>query len=83
MQRGERRAMFLTRFPSMNHVVVVYAMHRQPNGRMRFDVYDPNYPGEPSWIEYVPEERSFEFQKRWYFPGGRVNVLRVFISPFH
>jgi hypothetical protein len=83
VKRGELRAMYLARFPHMNHVVVVYAMHKQPNGRMRFTVYDPNYPGEPSWIDYVPEERSFEFQKRWYFPGGRVNVMRVFISPIH
>lgn len=83
VRRGELRALYLARFPHMNHVVVVYAMQKQPNGRTRFKVYDPNYPDEPGWIEYVPEQRSFEFQKRWYFPGGRVNVMRVFISPFH
>jgi hypothetical protein len=67
----------------MNHVVIAYRMEKRPAGRTRFLCYDPNYPGVPSWVEYVPAERSFEFQKRWYFPGGRVNLLRVFISPFH
>ena len=83
MERGEPRALFLTRFPHMNHVVIVYRMEKRPDGRTRFLCYDPNYPGVPSWVEYIPEQRSFEFQKRWYFPGGRINVLRVFISPFH
>jgi len=83
VRRGELRAIYLARFPHMNHVVIVYDLKHLANGRTRFIVYDPNYPGEPSWVEYVPEQRSFEFQKRWYFPGGRVNVMRVFISPFH
>ncbi len=77
------RALYLARFPSMNHVVVVYAMHLQPGGDLRFDVYDPNYPNEPSHLTYRADQRSFDFDKRWYFPGGRVNVMRVFISPLH
>ena len=83
MARGEPRAVYLARFPSMNHVVIPYAMHRKANGDVRFIVYDPNYPGEPSWIDYEQSTRSFAFQKRWYFPGGRVNLMRVFISPIH
>jgi len=35
------RALYLARFPSMNHVVVVFAMHSQADGDIRFDVYDP------------------------------------------
>ncbi len=77
------RAIYLARFPWMNHVVIVYAAHPKSNGDVRFTVYDPNYPNEPSWVDYRASERSFAFQKRWYFPGGRVNVMRVFISPFH
>lgn len=76
-------AIYLARFPHMNHVVVVYGITRKPNGDIRFTVYDPNYPGAPSWVDYIAAERSFNFQKRWYFPGGRVNVMRVYISPFH
>ena len=83
MERKQLRALYLARFPSMNHVVVAYAMHPESAGDMRFDVYDPNYPNKPSWLLYRADQRSFEFEKRWYFPGGRVNVMRVFISPFH
>ncbi len=77
------RAVYIARFPKMNHVVVVYAQRREQNGDIRFIVYDPNYPSQPSWLLYRAAERSFDFEKRWYFPGGRVNVMRVFISPLH
>lgn len=82
-QEGKLRAVYLARFPSMNHVVIVYAAHPQPNGDVRYDLYDPNYPSEKTWLLYRAAERSFDFDKRWYFPGGRVNVMRVYISPFH
>ena len=80
---GHPRALYLARFPHMNHVVVPYSMQREAGGNLRFQVYDPNYPNRPSWLLYRASERSFDFEKRWYFPGGRVNVMRVFISPFH
>jgi hypothetical protein len=83
IDRGRLRAVYLARFPHMNHVVVVYSVHREAGDNLSFDVYDPNYPNEPSWVFYRASERSFEFQPRWYFPGGRVNVMRVFISPLH
>jgi len=83
MDQGRPRAIYLARFPHMNHVVVPYAMRREAGGNLSFDVYDPNYPSQPSWVFYRASERSFEFQPRWYFPGGRVNVMRVYISPFH
>ena len=83
MERKQLRALYLARFPSMNHVVVAYAAHPEAGGNIRCDVYDPNYPNKPSWLLYRADQRSFEFDKRWYFPGGRVNVMRVFISPFH
>ena len=67
----------------MNHVVIPYAQRHEAGGNISFTVYDPNYPNEPSWLFYRASERSFEFEPRWYFPGGRVNVMRVFISPFH
>ncbi len=77
------RAVFLTRFPWMNHVVIVYGVKpKNAAGDLRFTVYDPNYPSQASWIDYEAAARSFAFQKRWYFPGGRVNLLRVYISPF-
>ena len=83
MAEGKLRALYLARFPSMNHVVVAYAAQPRPNGDVRFELYDPNYPQQPTWLLYRAAERSFDFDKRWYFPGGRVNVMRVFISPLH
>jgi hypothetical protein len=82
-QQGRLRAVYLARFPHMNHVVVIYGMKQRPNGDVRFSLYDPNYPQKPGRLDYIAAQRSFEFQKRWYFPGGRVNVMRVYISPFH
>ena len=83
LDRGQPRALYLARFPHMNHVVIPYAQRREPGGKVSFTGYDPNYPNAPSWLFYRASERSFEFEPRWYFPGGRVNVMRVFISPFH
>lgn len=81
--KGRLRALYLARFPHMNHVVIAYAVKLEPGGDLRFEVYDPNYPSRPSWLLYRADQRSFDFEKRWYFPGGRVNVMRVYLSPFH
>ena len=83
MDAGRLRAVYLARFPKMNHAIVIHAMQRRAGGDIRFLAYDPNYPGEPCWLDYKAAERSFELQPRWYFPGGRVNVMRIFISPLH
>ena len=83
LDRGQPRALYLARFPHMNHVVIPYAQRREAGGNISFLVYDPNYPNEPSWLFYRASARSFEFAPRWYFPGGRVNVMRVYLSPLH
>jgi hypothetical protein len=80
---GEPCALYLSRFPHMNHCVVAFRMERKPDGDSRYWVYDPNYPGKAAWLDYRSARRSFEFEPRWYFPGGQVNVMRVYISPFH
>ncbi len=80
---GKLRAIYIARFPHLNHCLVAFRSERRTGGDVRFWLYDPNYPGEPAWLDYHAAERSFDFQPRWYFPGGRVNVMRVYISPFH
>jgi hypothetical protein len=80
---GKPRALYLSRFPHMNHSVVAFRMNRKSNGDPRYWVYDPNYPGAAAWLDYRSAARSFEFEPRWYFPGGRVNVMRLYISPIH
>jgi hypothetical protein len=83
LENDQPRALYLARFPHLNHCVVAYRMDRKTNGDLRFGLYDANYPSEPSWLEYHFAARSFEFEPRSYFPGGRVNVMRVYLSPFH
>ncbi len=83
LERGQARAVYLARFPKMNHVVVPYAVRREAEGNISFLVYDPNYPSQPSWLFYRASTRSFEFEPRWYFPGGQVNMMRIYLSPFH
>jgi hypothetical protein len=80
---AEPQGIFLTEFPSMNHAVLAYAATRLPDGRTRFKVYDPNYPGQPARLDYVPERRLFDFERRFYWPGGYVRMFRIFISPIH
>lgn len=77
------RCIYIARFPHLNHALIAFRHERRANGDIRFWLYDPNYPGESAWLDYRAAERSFDFQPRWYFPGGRVNVMRVYISPFH
>lgn len=83
LAEGKLRSIYIARFPHLNHCLVAFRHERRANGDVRFWLYDPNYPGETAWLDYRAAERSFDFQPRWYFPGGRVNVMRVYISPFH
>jgi len=84
LDRGKLQAVYLTRFPKMNHCVILFDYHRVEGGRrIRFDAYDPNYPNTLSWVEYDAKERGFDFERRWFWPGGRVNLMRVYLSPIH
>ena len=77
----EPQALFLCKFPSMNHAVLVYRAERLPNGNTRYAVYDPNYPGESARLDYVAGKKLFEFEPRFYWPGGNVRAFRMYISP--
>jgi len=26
---------------------------------------------------------GYNFERRWFWPGGRVNLMRVYLSPIH
>jgi hypothetical protein len=77
------QAIFLAKWPSMNHVVLAYASERTKDGRIRFRVYDPNYPGKTARLDYVPERGLFDFERRFYWPGGEVRAFRIYLSPLH
>ncbi|MEI8342937.1 MAG: hypothetical protein WCH43_15550 [Verrucomicrobiota bacterium] len=80
---GKLQAVYLARSLHMNHCVVLFDYHREKNGDLIFDLYDPNYPGEKGKLTYHAAERSFDFPKRWFWTGGRINLMRVYITPFH
>lgn len=83
VKRGEVRAMYLAKFPHMNHVVLVYHAERLSDGRMRFRVYDANYAGESARLDYVPKSNLFDFERRFYWPGGELRAFPVYDHPFH
>ena len=84
LDRGNLQAVYLTRFPKMNHCVILFDYHPLDGGaRTRFDAYDPNYPNTLSWVDYNARQQGFDFERRWFWPGGRVNLMRVYLSPIH
>lgn len=80
---GKLEAVYITRFPKMNHCLILFEHHRMKNGDLRFDACDPNYPNEIGTLTYLAHEQSFDFPKRWFWTGGRVNLMRVYLSPLH
>jgi len=83
IKAGGVRALYLAKFPSMNHAVLAYAASEQTNGDIEFLVYDPNYPQQPTRLRYVKAIRGFELEKRFYFPGGEVRAMPIFVSIFN
>lgn len=84
LDRGKLQAVYLTRFPKMNHCIILFDYHVLDGGRrIRFDAYDPNYPNTLSWVDYNAAQRGWDFERRWFWPGGRVNLMRVYLSPIH
>jgi len=83
VSKGEVRAMYLAKFPHMNHVVLVYHAERLPDGGMRFRVYDANYAGKSARLDYVPTVNLFDFEKRFYWPGGKLRAFPVYDRPLH
>lgn len=83
IDEGKLQAVFMSVFPRMNHCVVAYDYTRQPNGNVIFWVYDPNYHNAGGYIVWDAQQREFLEQKRWFFPGGPVKLIRMYISPIH
>lgn len=83
LDRGELQAVYLSVFPRMNHTVVIYGYERLKNGDVVFTCYDPNYHNTSNWLLFDAKARQFVYQKRWFFPGGPVKLMRIYISPVH
>jgi hypothetical protein len=74
------RDVYITRFKPINHCLVVYHYDSRPNGDLVFDVYDANQPGKLVHLSYQASDRSFYYDKTWYYRGGLVSVLPLYVS---
>ena len=83
LDQGKLQAVYAARFPHMNHCLLLYDYKPEPGGDIRFIGFDPNYVAEPTWLRYHAQSRTFDMQRRYYFAGGPVNIMRVYLSPFH
>ena len=81
LDRERIRTVYITRFKPINHCLVVYHYTSGQNGDLVFDVYDANQPGKLVHLTYRASDRSFYFDKTWYFRDGLVSVLRLYVSP--
>jgi hypothetical protein len=80
---GRIRAVYITRFKPINHCLVVYHYTSAQNGDIVFDVYDANQPGKLVQLTYRASDRSFYYDKTWYYRGGMVSVLQLYVSPLY
>jgi hypothetical protein len=81
LDHGRIQTVYITRFKPINHCLVAYHYASGPNGDTVFDVYDANQPGKHVHLTYRASDRSFYYDKTWYYRGGLVNLLRLYVSP--
>jgi hypothetical protein len=74
-------AVYITRFKPINHCLIAYHYAQEQNGDLVFNVYDANQPGKVVHLTYRAADRSFYFDKSWYYTGGLVSALALFVSP--
>jgi len=75
------RDVYITRLKPINHCLVAYHYTPEANGDIVFDVYDANQPGKLVHLTYRALDRSFYYDKTWYYSGGLVSVLPLYVSP--
>jgi hypothetical protein len=81
LDQGGIQTVYITRFKPINHCLVVYHYTSGRNGDTVFDVYDANQPGKLVQLTYRASDRSFYYDKTWYYRGGLVSVLSLYVSP--
>jgi hypothetical protein len=79
LQAGYPTLLWLYNFPSLsiNHTVLVYQA-TQEEGRVRYQVYDPNYADAPKELQFDSATRTFTFEPTFYFKGGSVTPRAVY-----
>jgi hypothetical protein len=81
LNNGSIRAVYITRCKPLNHCLVVYRCDQQTNGDLIFLVYDVNQPKKIVHLTYRQADRSFYYDRTWYYKGGLVSVLTLYVSP--
>jgi len=74
---GRPQAVFLTRGTvRLNHAVLLYRHEKQRDGSIDFWGWDPNLPHRRMILRFA--DGRFSWPETFYFPGGRVNVYRIY-----
>ena len=82
LDAGRIRPVFITRgFRVLNHCLVAYSYTAEPNGDLIFAVYDANQRDKLVHLRYRASDQSFQFDKTWYYPGGLVTAMKLYVSP--
>jgi hypothetical protein len=71
----------VVRFPSLriNHAVLLFDAV-ETEKEIRFAAYDPNSPEKPATLTFDRATREFSLPTNFYFPGGRVDVYRIYYN---
>jgi hypothetical protein len=81
LDAGQIEGAYITRFRPINHCLVVYRYTTEPNGDLRFFVYDANQPGKTVHLLYRASNQSFYYDPSWYYVGGLVSAMKLYVSP--
>ena len=56
-------------------------LYLRPNGDLIFAVYDANQRDKLVHLRYRASDETFQFDKTWYYPGGLVTAMKLYVSP--
>ncbi|MES2308725.1 MAG: hypothetical protein V4507_07685 [Verrucomicrobiota bacterium] len=83
LHQGYPTIAWLVDFPGLriNHAATIYSILKDNPQKTVFLIYDPNDHLAPKKLTYNKKERSFYFQKTFYFKGGKIDVRPLYRSP--
>ena len=81
LDAGQIEAVYITRFKPINHCLIAYRYTAEADGDLIFFVYDVNQPGKLVHLRYRAADQSFYFDPTWYYVGGLVSAMKLYVSP--
>ncbi|MGA8655151.1 MAG: hypothetical protein WB586_03310 [Chthoniobacterales bacterium] len=83
LAEGRVRPVFVTRgFTTINHCLIPYSYTAESNGDLIFAVYDANQRDKLVHLRYRASDETFQLDNTWYYPGGLVTAMKLYVSPF-